>query len=106
MLRVMKSSGHVTSSANDKPRGTRGRVELAGQNTGSGTYSVSFSEYGNYGKLRWSAEATVDRAEVQAMRDSLDKLLSGAETSTLGEFVQEQPTPVETAETTEAQPTA
>ena len=106
MLRVMKSSGRVSSSANDKPRGTRGRVEIAGQNTSNGAYSVTFSEYGNYGKLRWSAEASVDRAEVQAMRDSLDKLLSGTESTTLSEFVQEQPAPVETAEATEAQPVA
>ena len=106
MLRALKMDGNVKSAANDRQHGTRGRVEFSAAGSDDG-FVVSFQEYGNYGKLRWYAEASATRAQLQQVVDSLTSLLSGQTSETLDEYTQPAvSSSSEESETAEAQPTA
>ena len=69
MLRVAKSSGRVTSSANDHPTAnSKGSVELSLGNAETGSdILLQFLEKGNYGKVRWSTTVQLTRQEVEQM---------------------------------------
>ena len=67
MLRVTKSSGRVTSSANDHPTAnSKGSVELSLGTCSTGP-TLQFVEKGNYGKVRWSTTVQLTRQEVEQM---------------------------------------
>lgn len=85
MLRVQKSTGVVTSTANDHPTAnSKGRVELClSTNPETATPVFNFSEYGNYGRLRWNTEVQLTRAEVEQMVRSAQEWLNGQVEETL-----------------------
>ena len=84
MLRVLKSSGRVTSSANDKSTtNSRGRVELSLSGTPESDQLLQFTERGNYGKVRWSTTVRVTRQEVESLVRSAQDWLNGVTQRTL-----------------------
>lgn len=85
MLRVPKSSNRVVSTANDHPTtNSKGRVELClSTNPETATPVLNFSEYGNYGRLRWNTEVQLTRAEVEQIVRSAQEWLSGQVEDTL-----------------------
>lgn len=81
MLTVSRKSG--ASSTADKGRtgsqkGSKGRLELFASRNTDGTYSVSFADYGNFGRERWAADfGTVTEAQLSDLIDALSALQSG-----------------------------
>jgi len=90
MLRVFKSSGRVTSSANDKPTtNNRGRVEQGLTTNDVGEPVYRFTEYGNYGKVRWDVTARLTREELQLLVRQATDFLEGRTQSTLETYAPE-----------------
>lgn len=90
MLRVLKSSGRVTSSAADKPTtNSKGRVELSLSQGTDGEGQLTFSEHGNYGKQRWSTTVRVTRREVEDLVRSAQEWLAGTVQTTLPEYAEQ-----------------
>ena len=98
MLRVLKSTGVVTSSANDRPTAnSKGSVELSLRKSETGPV-LKFEERGNYGKVRWSTTVQLTRAEVETLVRSAQDWLNGKVETTLAEqtpvVTQERDVPV------------
>ena len=102
MMRVLKNTGNVTSSAVEKAtKSDKGRVELCVYDTletdaNGKKYELDFTEYGNYGRVRWQTNVLLSEAEVKDMQSLLCQVLSGKLVETL-----EHPTETPVVETTE-----
>lgn len=81
MLTVTRRSGASSTADRDRTgaqKGRKGRLELFASANGDGTYSVSFSDYGNFGKERWSADfGTLTEEQLNDVIESLRALQSG-----------------------------
>jgi len=92
MLTVTRRSG--ASSTADRNRtgaqkGNKGRLELFATDRGNGNYSVSFVDYGNFGKERWAADfGVLTQEQLNDMIESLQALRSGALDTTHALFEQ------------------
>ena len=85
MLRVLKSSGRVHSSANGKSTAnSKGLVELSLQ-THAGTKEpvLNLTEKVNYGKVRWSTSVNITREEVEMLVSRAQSWLEGKVEETL-----------------------
>lgn len=101
MLRILKSTQRVTSSANDKsnPK-SKGRVDLSLSQDQQGNGVLTFEEYGNYGRLRWMTTMQVTREEVEGMLRAGQQWLDGQAETTLNQETEIRDVPVTSTEET------
>jgi len=90
----MKNELGVSSTAGDSvKRGGKGRLEMFVASDGQGGFSVHFDDYGNYGRVRWAAQAPLTRDELLDMIADLQCLADGQIDTTHEPFEQAQPEP-------------
>jgi hypothetical protein len=77
MLTVLKKSGARSTAGDVAKKGNKGRLELFVSRDES-TYSVRFTDYGNYGRVRWDADfGLLTRNDVEEMIAELQSLVDG-----------------------------
>jgi hypothetical protein len=82
MFMKLKTEGVKSTAGATVKKGGKGRVEFYAERTIDGEYLISFSDYGNYGRSRWFANAPASEEEVRSMIAQLEALLAGNSDST------------------------
>jgi len=102
MLTVMKRNGATSSAGDTVKKGHRGRLELFASRSEDGSYTLDFTDYGNFGKERWSANfGTLTREDLESMIDALINLRDDEIDSThlpFEDLQAQEAAPVETEE--------
>jgi hypothetical protein len=93
MLIVSRKEGAFSTgdrSKNSKRKGNRGRLELfASKNQVDGTFCLTFIDYGNYGRERWSASfGSVSPETLDSMISALQALRNGSVDTTYQHYMQ------------------
>ena len=106
MLTVTKKSGATSSAGDVVKKGSRGRLEMFASRRGDGSYTLDFTDYGNFGKERWSANfGTLSADDLNSMIDALINLRDNEIDTThlpFEDLQAQEAAPVETEETESA----
>lgn len=78
MLTKLKNDGATSTAGISVKKGNKGRLELFAEKLFDDGFGVTFSDFGNYGRLRWTADfGDLDRVDLMSIRDALTKLIEG-----------------------------
>jgi len=84
MITKLKSDGATSTAGTSVLKGKKGRLELfAEEHIVDGYFVLSFADFGNYGRERWSADfGQLSREDLLNVRDALTDLVEGRVDST------------------------